>query len=405
MQPPTRSLTGATLALVLSLTATACLDQEVSSPIVAPEFGVVQGSPGDASDISVYTQNVFLGGDTGPLFSLDLTDTSPEGIGAVIQATNIFWAEVQASDIPSRAAEFVNEIESRQPDVVALQEAVGYATGTLSFGGVFTPSAGGPDLLLAVMTEIATRGLPYSLAAMQPTTAIALPIGPPGATGFPALAVQDRVVMFVHDDIVDYDTDQGIYAARLPLGPVDLVRGWIRLSTEKRGVAHHFVVTHLETQGSADPSSGIPYFIRQVHNGQAAELQGAVLAGLEGVTVVMGDLNSDAAADPSAPSYTDTYGNLVAAGFTDVWQQGPHPSRESGVTCCQEDGTEPRVPSERIDFVLFRSSTPWADNGNHRGYFRAEVIGSDEADRTPSGVWPSDHAGIVASLRLPEGMR
>jgi hypothetical protein len=30
----------------------------------------------------------------------------------------------------------------------------------------------------------------------------------------------------------------------------------------------------------------------------------------------------------------------------------------------------------------------------------ADVIGDRERDRTPSGLWPSDHAGTVATLRF-----
>ncbi|MFS4096321.1 hypothetical protein [Streptomyces sp. AF1A] len=30
----------------------------------------------------------------------------------------------------------------------------------------------------------------------------------------------------------------------------------------------------------------------------------------------------------------------------------------------------------------------------------AKVIGDRPGDRTPSGLWPSDHAGVAASLRL-----
>jgi hypothetical protein len=31
------------------------------------------------------------------------------------------------------------------------------------------------------------------------------------------------------------------------------------------------------------------------------------------------------------------------------------------------------------------------------------LIGDTPADFTPSGLWPSDHAGVVATLTLPEG--
>jgi hypothetical protein len=30
----------------------------------------------------------------------------------------------------------------------------------------------------------------------------------------------------------------------------------------------------------------------------------------------------------------------------------------------------------------------------------AEVVGDDPADRTTGGLWPSDHAGVVATLRI-----
>jgi hypothetical protein len=31
-----------------------------------------------------------------------------------------------------------------------------------------------------------------------------------------------------------------------------------------------------------------------------------------------------------------------------------------------------------------------------------ELVGDKQADRTPSGLWPSDHAGVVATLQRHE---
>jgi PEP-CTERM motif len=31
------------------------------------------------------------------------------------------------------------------------------------------------------------------------------------------------------------------------------------------------------------------------------------------------------------------------------------------------------------------------------------LIGDSESDRTPSGLWPADHAGVVATLEIPIG--
>jgi hypothetical protein len=32
----------------------------------------------------------------------------------------------------------------------------------------------------------------------------------------------------------------------------------------------------------------------------------------------------------------------------------------------------------------------------------ARVVGDQPGDRTPGGLWPSDHAGLVATLRIPK---
>jgi hypothetical protein len=47
--------------------------------------------------------------------------------------------------------------------------------------------------------------------------------------------------------------------------------------------------------------------------------------------------------------------------------------------------------TSRIDLVLFRGPM---------SAMSARNVGNLESDRTPSGLMPSDHAGVVASIRL-----
>src|SRR5262245_1301342 len=71
---------------------------------MGPQLATV-GAGNDAGRVppfEVYTQNVYLGGDTGPLFRLDLTN-----IPAVLAATNAFWTQVQATAAPERMAAIV----------------------------------------------------------------------------------------------------------------------------------------------------------------------------------------------------------------------------------------------------------------------------------------------------------
>jgi exonuclease III len=65
-----------------------------------------------------------------------------------------------------------------------------------------------------------------------------------------------------------------------------------------------------------------------------------------------------------------------------------------GFTCCTDITSPTSMSGERIDIVFVRGGvTPQA----------AEIVGVDPAKRTAAGLWPSDHAGVVATLQVPGG--
>ncbi len=372
-------------ALLLAAGLAACDDPQ-ETPF-EPDFAV-SSNDRDDQPFEVYTQNIYLGGDTGPLFTLDFTD-----IPLVIASTNVFWQQVLASNAPERAAAIVDEIAERRPHVVGLQEVLRFVL----LDGAFQP-IGGLDLLAAIESEIASRGLPYQTEVIQEATSSTLPLAFDPATGGISqwLDFTDRVVTLRRTDVEVTSTAQGLYAATLNLGPVELKRGWTRTSVAHEGTTYHFVNTHLEVQQ-----------IAPVQAAQAAELQNVVIAGLDGVTIIAGDLNSNAASEAGDPTWTPTYGDLVAAGFTDVWGSAPRRPQEPSLTCCHDSSlTGDSDFDQRIEFVLVRSSGDeqglW---GRMRGAFRADIVGEEPGDRTESGLWPSDHAGLVAGLRLPRGLR
>jgi endonuclease/exonuclease/phosphatase family metal-dependent hydrolase len=104
-----------------------------------------------------------------------------------------------------------------------------------------------------------------------------------------------------------------------------------------------------------------------------------------------GDFNTTAD-DPSNPSYV-IYQTLINAGLTDAW----NPERP-GPTCCQDPNLlNARSKLEhRIDLILLRGAFALED---------INLIGNKPSDRTPSGLWPSDHAGIVGTLGGPESQQ
>ena len=389
MNRPLQNTTRIARAVVTLLALAACSDRQ---PTV-PEIDVTRsdsylGADHGSQPFTVYTQNVYLGGDTGPILSLDFNN-----IPALLQATNLFWGQVQQSDIPGRVAAIVDEIEARRPHVVGLQEVFQFAVVDPRNGAVL----GGADILASIQAEIAARGLPYEIVAVQSNTSSALPLAIDFQQGriSKALAFTDRVAALRRTDVTLVSSAHDTYAARFQAGPVTLTRGWIRMSVTHEGVPYHFVTTHLEVQSLAP-----------VQAGQARELLGSVVAGLEGVTIVAGDLNSDAAAGPGAPSWTPTYDFLTGAGFTDAWIQSGQKAKDPGYTCCQATDLRNAVSEldERIDLVLVRSSSNPASARFVPGSMSVEIVGEEASDRTASGLWRTDHAGLVAGLRLPQGL-
>jgi endonuclease/exonuclease/phosphatase family metal-dependent hydrolase len=83
---------------------------------------------------------------------------------------------------------------------------------------------------------------------------------------------------------------------------------------------------------------------------------------------------------------------LRDAGFVDSWAEA-HPT-QPGLTCCQEGDLLNSTAAlfVRIDYVLTRGGF---------NTFSADILGEDTTDKTPTGLWPSDHAGVVARLTLP----
>ena len=101
--------------------------------------------------------------------------------------------------------------------------------------------------------------------------------------------------------------------------------------------------------------------------------------------VFIGDFNSNA-----NKTGTQTYTNLKDAGFTDVWTIK---GKGTGFTCCQAEDLQNPVSSltSRIDLVMFRGDFNVKD---------IVSVGNSQNDGTISGLWPSDHAGVVATLKL-----
>ncbi|MFF5446448.1 endonuclease/exonuclease/phosphatase family protein [Streptomyces sp. NPDC012888] len=350
----------------------------------APAGTASVGPDGGRTPLRVMTRNLYLGADLTPV----LAATSPQALVAAVTAV---FANVRATDFPERAEALADEIAENDPHLVGVQEAVLWRSQTPAGPGSATHVE--YDFLQILLDELAARGMHYAaVASVTVGSDFEAPRATP--TGLQDIRLTDRDVLLARTDLPAHQFSvANAQAARFqaslsvcrpalgcpPGPPLELRRGWVSADATLHGRTTRVVTTHLEPVAPA------------VQEAQTAEL----LAGPLNTTlptVLLGDLNSAAGGVGATPgTATQSHARLVAAGFTDAWT-ATHP-RGPGFTCCQAADLRNTTStlSQRIDYVLYRGKIKAL--AVHR-------VGESPADRTPSGLWPSDHAGVSALLAL-----
>ena len=354
-------------ALFALLILGACADAD---PAALPA-GAVNAALAGASGPVVMTRNVYLGADLDPL----LRAANPQEVPGLAAAA---WAQIQANDFRRRAGVLAAEIAAARPHLVGLQEL---ATFRLQSPADFTSPATliVQDYLALLLDSLAARGADYRVVARQDGNDIEVPVFT--GTGLDEVRFTQTDAIIARTDVSISASDGGVYAARLPLAigsvPVELVRAWASADATVGAHSFRFVSTHLEVQA-----------FEPIQLLQAAELRG-MLDQSELPVVVVGDFNSTADG-----LQTPTYDDMRAAGFRDVWQ----PRGADGLTCCHAKDLSNSVGAldQRIDYVFMRGFSDSRGVGA-----RVQVVG---AEQRPEQGWGSDHAGVVAALRLPPGL-
>jgi endonuclease/exonuclease/phosphatase family metal-dependent hydrolase len=332
------------------------------------------GAGPGAMPIRIYQQNVYPGFDIDAVAAalvetINSGDPTPFFTALTIGLTtfdNTNWRE--------RAARMALEIQRQDPDVVSLNEMITLERQGLELINLPIPD-GRTDFLAVFKEELAKRHLHYKLVDSLPLTDALVPISQ--LFGFPFTVFaryQDRDAMFVRADVavanVSADTFEVTLQQVLPQ-----LRGWIGADLTVRGRTWHVVTTHPDPSWPADG-----------HTKQIDQLL-ASLAGQPRPVIIAGDLNLE----PQSAEH----GQLTAAGFVDLWTRRLGPPL-GGNTCCQSDPAL-RNPTptfvKRIDYVLARPA-----GGYKVGPVRFSLFGDDPSERTVTGMWPSDHAGLLVGL-------
>ncbi|GGE55877.1 endonuclease/exonuclease/phosphatase family protein [Priestia taiwanensis] len=309
--------------------------------------------------ITFMTWNLYLGADLTPFVT-----ATPAQIPQTV--TNVF-RQFLATNFPVRVEAIADQIARKRPDIIGLQEAELWQLFVPNFPTVTY------DFIELLLHALRQRGLYYELAAFNNNLSIQLPSSTGNIVGRldrDAILIRQGVGLnIVQRQEANFQTN-----LTLPIAgqPITLLRGWSFLDIVKQGKTFRVINTHLEPVSPA------------VQVAQGNEL----LAGPANTTlplILLGDLNSNA----NGPG-TPTYGNLINAGFQDTWLAV---GQGTGATAIQDADLLNAVSSlnARIDFILFKNG--WQP-------LLADVVGDQQSDRTPTALWPSDHAGVAADLRL-----
>ena len=337
-------------------------------------------STGLETNIRVMTWNLYLGANLFDLLDPACADA------AILVCVAQLYGTVVASDIPGRMGAIAAEIEATNPDLVGLQEVSMYFTqfpGDHHIPGSETQATNiAFDFLQILLDSLAGRGLNYSEVATNTNVDIEFPSTTDGIT-FTDIRLMDRDVILARNDITVSNVSENNFIAAITavieIGGVDIAftRGFSHLTAMKDGVSFTFSNAHLEVGGEAVAA--------QI--AQGAVLKGA-LSNLDAPVIAVGDFNSD----PSDPGDDGSVYRNFLGDYTDAWANSQGTSTAGGNTCCQDDlHATPSQLDNRIDIIFYRGD---ADATS------AVVVGDDEADMTPSGVWPSDHAGVVSTITV-----
>ncbi len=326
----------------------------------------------------VMTQNMDAGTDLGyALFGLTQIDPRP--------FVDLTLAEVDASLIPARAGALAEQIASRSPHLVALQEVTLWRTGA-------TPATATDvrwDQLESLTTALKELGASYEVVAVNTLTDIALPTTEqgPGAVRF-----TDRDVLLARSDLSPSefhlsDVHAHVYKAALTFGDITVRRGFISALARADNKLFRIANTHLETQYPGGEAAA------EIQKLQAAELLNFMRNSPQPV-ILAGDFNADAifGKDGLGPDNTDTVSFIEAAGYDDSWAEANSPAPGPTWPLFLEDQNPPppffvqTAPWERIDLIFSKG---------------LEVVSSTQVGEGltfPAAA--SDHVGVMSTFQL-----
>lgn len=283
------------------------------------------------------------------------------------------FKQFEQTDFLARAKAIAKQICRAEPDLIGLQEVALWTVQSP------TTKKSSINFLNILLKELKLLDLEYYVVTVNRNFGNRLRSSKGDIIG---LWDQDVILARCKTPLIFSNIQEKIFCTNLivTIGNyhVKILRGWSSVDICMYDKKFRLVNTHLESESD------------QVRFAQAYELlKGPGATNLP--VVFIGDFNSNADEKRSAP----TYDMLIDAGYTDAWDIA---GRGLGYTGFQASNLLNPVSTlrERVDLILFRDGFK---------VIKVDTVGDKQRDRTGYGLWPSDHAGVVATCIFKDNYR
>lgn len=343
------------------------------------ELGLASGKGSEG--ITVMTRNIYVGTDVDVVLAAKDPSEVPVLVAQAFQT-------LLATNFYERAEALADEIKRNRPHLIGLQEVTLIRTqspGDAVIGGTTPAETVLFDYLAILMDALKKRGLCYEIAGKIANADVEMPmVVNTNPLAFDDVRLNDYDVVLARKDVKISNVTAANYQTRLvipSLGNLQIPRGFVAVNARMNHQTIRFVNTHLEPASIPD--------LLPIQLGQAEELT-AFLQNETLPIIVVGDLNTPA---PTGA----TYQFLQGKGFLDLWTLKHNRDGGEGFTNPHDADLRNTTVhlNQRIDLILAKPNLARLLKG-----VVARVVGDELRDRTPSGLWPSDHAGVVARFHV-----
>ena len=394
-------------SLARALTAGALAAGLLALPVLATsaQAGETTRARASAPALKVMTRNLYLGTDINrPIAAVQGKTTPQEILDALGNATDEARDIVDKTDFGTRSRLLAKEIAAKQPDLVGLQEVAMWRSGPFEplMATTLNAETVDYDYLKMLLAALRAEGVRYQAVSVNWLADVEAPAFE-GTLADPTTLKNMRDVRMTMRDVILKRVGSGIkilkhrekrYAHNLEVTiagkTLNFGRGYQWVDAQRGDQKFRFINTHLEAF-----SSDIAYK-------QAQQL----LAGpgdANKTTIIVCDCNSDplngsvkTALGDTQPHWAPYWLITSQGGFHDTWLQWKQPQYgwTSGLSELVDDETAAGF-DHRIDMVFARTA-----DGNRLRVVGGAVTGNTVAAKDPAtGLWPSDHAGVVMRLR------